>query len=317
LNQSAKYLISILLLACSVVRSQSLNAKAASKNETLPCLAYETNDRPKKIILLGGTAALTTGSLIYLNQAWYSQYNTGKFHFFDDSEEWFQMDKAGHVLTTFQTSHLMMESFKWAGFPKNQQLFIGGTLGFAYMTAIEIMDGYSNGWGFSWSDVGANAIGTGIAMAQKSVWEEQRINFKFSFHRSGIAKYKPELLGANTSEEILKDYNGQTYWLSVSPFCFIKSDKKLPKWLAISFGYGAEGMLGARYNNVLISNDEGEVRTFERYRQYYISFDVDFSKIKTRSKVLKAVFNSINILKFPFPALEFGAGRAKFHPLYF
>jgi hypothetical protein len=308
----------ILLLTCSLARSQSFNfAKAEYPGDLLRRYETDPHYRTKKIILLGGTAALTIGSLIYLNQVWYSQYNTGKFHFFDDSEEWFQMDKAGHVITTFQTSHLMMESFRWAGFRKKQQLFIGGTLGFAYMTAIEIMDGYSKGWGFSWSDVAANAIGTGMAMGQKQLWNEQRFNFKFSFHRSGISKYKPDLLGSNTSEEILKDYNGQTYWISVSPFCFIKSDKKLPKWLAISFGYGAEGMLGARYNDVVISNSEGEVRTFERYRQYYFSLDVDFSKIKTRSKVLKAVFNSINILKFPFPAIEFGTGRPTFHPLYF
>ena len=47
----------------------------------------------RKIFLLSSCGALTGGSLIYLNQVWYNKYNTSKFHVFDDSQEWLQMDK--------------------------------------------------------------------------------------------------------------------------------------------------------------------------------------------------------------------------------
>lgn len=261
--------------------------------------------------------ALTGGSLVYLNNVWYSQYNTGKFHFFDDSKEWLQMDKVGHFHSTFQISNLTIKAFNWAGFNEKQKLFIGGTLGYGYMTAIEIMDGYSKGWGFSWSDMGANTLGTALAISQEAAWKEQRFNLKIGFHQTQFPQYNPDLLGKNLSEQVLKDYNGQTYWLSVSPFTFIKSDKKLPKWLAISFGYGAEGMFGANYNSFVIQDSEGNVTDFERYRQYYFSIDVDLSKIKTRYKFLNAVLNSINILKIPAPAIEWSNGKTKFHYLYF
>lgn len=273
--------------------------------------------KKRKIGLLAGSAVLTTGSLIYLHQVWYSQYNSGRFHYFDDSQEWLQMDKCGHTLTNFQISRLMMDAFQWAGFSKKKKLFIGGTMGFAYMTVVEVMDGYSTGWGFSWADMGANALGTALAVSQQAAWNEQRIHLKFSFHRTSLAQYNPELLGSKFSEEILKDYNGQTYWLSVSPFSFIRSDRKLPRWLAVSFGYGADGMLGANYNNFLVMDDQGNVTNYDRVRQFYISLDVDLSKIKTRSKALKAVFNALNIIKIPAPTLEFSNGKTKFHYLYF
>ena len=49
--------------------------------------------KKRKIILGASTIALTGGSLVYLNQAWFQQYSTGKFHFFNDKDEWMQMDK--------------------------------------------------------------------------------------------------------------------------------------------------------------------------------------------------------------------------------
>jgi hypothetical protein len=268
----------------------------------------------KRKITLGITSlALTSGSLIYLNQAWYQDYNTSKFHEFNDNEEWFQMDKCGHVYTTYQTGRLMMNAMEWAGYSKRKQLLIGGLSGFAYMGVIEIMDGYSDGWGFSWGDMGANAIGSGLAIGQKALWNEQRIQLKFSFYSSAYAKYRTDLLGKSFATQILKDYNGQIYWLSINPSTFMKKETKFPKWLSVSFGYGADGMLGARYNNILIEDETGRVTSFNRYRQGYFSLDVDLTRIKTKSKILKSVFSCMNMIKIPFPNLELSEGKMKFN----
>lgn len=276
------------------------------------------NYQKRKLILLGSTGALSAGSIAYLGHVWYSKYNTSQFHFFDDSKEWLQMDKVGHTLTNFQMSNLMMKSFNWAGYTRKQTLLIGGTIGFSYMAIVEVMDGYSKGWGFSPADFGCNTLGTAIAIAQQAFWKEQRFNLKFSVHTTKYAQYNPDLLGDDFGSRILKDYNGQTYWLSVSPFSFIKSDRKLPKWLALSFGYGADGMLGAFNNNeVLIEDAQGNVTQYQRQRQFYFSLDLDLSKIKTKSKLLQAVLNAVNIVKIPAPTLEFQNGKTKFYYFYF
>ena len=269
--------------------------------------------KKRKLTLGISSLALTTGSLIYLNQAWYQQYNTSKFHTFNDNEEWFQMDKCGHVLTTYQTGRLMMNAMEWAGYSKRNQLLVGGLSGFAYMSVVEIMDGYSDGWGFSWGDIGANAIGSGLVIGQKALWKEQRIQLKFSFYTSEYAKYRKDLLGESFATQILKDYNGQIYWLSINPSTFMKKETSFPKWLNVAFGYGANGMLGARYNNIAIEDESGKVTVFNRYRQGYFSLDVDLTRIKTKSKVLKSVLSCLNIIKFPFPNLEVSEGKLKFN----
>ena len=275
------------------------------------------NYKTRKLILASSTAVLTTGSLLYLDQAWFDQYSTGKFHFFNDNKEWLQMDKAGHLYTNYQTSRLMMGAFNWAGFNKKQELFIGGTIGFAYMTAVEFMDGFSKGWGFSYGDMIANALGTSAAISQKAFWKEQRIQFKFSYAQSGLAKYNPDLLGKSLSTQLLKDYNSQTYWLSVNPSSFITKENKFPKWLNVAFGYSAYGMLGGYENNIVVQDADGNVLKFDRERRYYFSLDVDLTRVKTKSKVLKKVFSVINILKFPAPAIQFSKNKTRFYYLYY
>lgn len=270
--------------------------------------------KKKKIILCISTAAVTSGSLIYLNQAWYKKYNTTHFHFFNDNNEWCQLDKFGHAFTNYQAARLMMEAMNWAGYTEKKQILVGGLSGFTYMAAVEAMDGFSNGWGFSWGDMAANLLGTGMAIGQKIAWKEQRIQLKFMYRSSGYAQYNTSLLGKNTSERVLKDYNGQTYWLSVNPSAFMKHENKFPKWLNLAFGYGANGMLNAHDNTFLVIDENGYVINFDRYRQFYFSLDADLTRIKTKSKVLKSIFSIINIIKIPFPNLELSENKIKFNP---
>jgi hypothetical protein len=210
-----------------------------------------------------------------------------------------------------------MGAFNLAGFNKKQELFIGGTIGFAYMTAVECMDGFSKGWGFSYGDMIANALGASAAISQQAFWKEQRIQFKFSYAQSGLAKYNPDLLGKSLSTQLLKDYNSQTYWLSVNPSSFIKKENKFPKWLSVAFGYSAYGMLGGYENNIVVQDADGNVLKFDRERRYYFSLDVDLTRVKTKSKVLKKVFSVINILKFPAPAIQFSKNKTRFYYLYY
>ena len=145
------------------------------------------------------------------------------------------------------------------------------------------------------------------------IWNEQRIIPKFSFHTTKYADLRPELLGKSVSEQILKDYNGQTYWLSANLRSFMP-DSRVPKWLNIALGYGAEGMLSATP-----SSDVGlALPDYERYRQFYLSLDVDLTKIDTKSTLLRTLFSLFNTIKIPAPTFEIrGSQGVKFHWIYF
>jgi hypothetical protein len=77
-------------------------------------------------------------------------------------------------------------------------------LGFAFLTAVEVMDGYSAEWGASSGDIIANAAGTALYVSQELIWQEQRITPKFSFHTTKYASFRPSVLGSSFSEQILK-----------------------------------------------------------------------------------------------------------------
>ena len=263
----------------------------------------------------GIEGSLWAGSLVALNYAWYKDYNSGNFHSFDDSQEWMQVDKFGHLTTTYYLGKIGYDMLRWSGVSEKRSILYGGSLGFFYMTSIELLDARSKGWGFSWSDMAANAIGSGLFMGQQALWGEQRMFMKYSFHTTQYAQYRPDLLGSSLAEQMVKDYNGHTYWLSTNIYSFLDKNSRFPKWLNIAVGYGAEGMLGGFENPDKV--DGVPVPEFDRYRQYYISLDVDLTRIRTRSKFLRGVLNVLSFIKVPMPTVEFSEKGTKFYALYF
>jgi len=272
--------------------------------------------RPRRIAWVAGVeGALWSGSMVGLWQAWYKDYNTGTMHGFDDSGEWLQVDKAGHATTSYFLGKIGYDMLRWAGAKENYALTLGGGLGFFYLSTVEVLDGFSKGWGFSWSDMAANATGTALFIGQQAGWHEQRIFLKFSYHYTQYAQYRPNILGSNWAERIIKDYNGHTYWLSANICSFLPKQSHFPRWLNVAAGYGAEGMLGGYGNPDEVNG--GTVPKFDRYRQFYLSLDVDLTRIPTRSKFLRGLFNTLSFIKIPMPTVEFSKKGTKFYPLYF
>ncbi len=251
-----------------------------------------------------------TGAMAGLYTLWYKGEPSSSFHTFNDNAEWLQMDKVGHGMSCYYIGMAGYHSLKWAGVNNNKSLWFGGTLGLFLMTSVEVFDGYSAAWGFSWGDVGMNSLGTGIFMAQQAAWNEQRILLKYSYHKSDYVNLRPELLGENLIQNTLKDYNGQTYWASGNISSFLGEGNNFPKWLNFAVGYGADGMLSAF--------DNSSYPNIERYRQYYLSLDVDLTRIKTKSKFFNTFLGAFGFIKFPMPTIEFNQnGDTKFYAFYF
>ena len=270
----------------------------------------DTLHKKRRNAIIISESAIAIGALVALNELWYKDQKRSGFHFINDNNQWKQMDKVGHFMTSYYLGKVGMEVLDWSGVSKKNQLIYGATLGFTFLTAVETLDGFSKEWGASVGDIMANAAGTGFLIGQELLWNEQRITVKYSFHQTGFAKQRPTILGENYMQQALKDYNGQTYWLSANIWSFNKKSN-LPKWLNVAVGYGADGML---YGKNSVSN----LIPQDPYRQFYLSLDVDLTKIKTKSNFLKTVFSVVNFIKIPSPTLEFDTkGRIKFHYLYF
>ncbi len=281
----------------------------------------KTVNKDRIWLVTGAHAVMWTGSYIALNKAWYADYPKQGFHSFNDSKEWNQMDKAGHIWTAYQLARVSGAAWKWTGLPEKSAVWLGGTSSLAFQSIIEIQDGFSQKWGFSWYDMAANTIGAGAYIAQELGWKEQRIQVKLGYwpydYPHDLLTRRDELFGTGKLERILKDYNSQTYWLSANLHSFIP-DSHIPRWLNLSLGYSSDLMLGGMDNTWTDESGNYTDRTnIPRTRRYYLSVDVDLTRINTRSKFLRSVFSVCNAIKIPAPALEFNStGKFRFHAIH-
>ena len=277
----------------------------------------DTIHKGRAIGLGSGTAALWVGSVVGLNELWYAHEPRAKFHLFDDSREWLQMDKAGHFLTCYAIGYYYIDFFRWAGFNRKTSIWAGGFMGSFYMAGIEVLDGFSGAYGFSLSDFTVNTAGSFAVILQELAWNEQRITPKISFHQSRYAQYRPNLLGDGFATQMMKDYNGQTFWLSANIHSFLKDESKFPRWINVAVGFGGDGMIGGN-DNPAFDDDGNALPNLKRHRQFYVSLDVDLTKIRTKKKWLRTIFKAVNLIKLPFPTIEFNSiEKVKFHPVYF
>ena len=271
------------------------------------CLKAQGTDslKVRKVVTHATLASAAAGSIVALNQVWYAPYTTEKFHFFNDGEQWMQMDKFGHAFTGYLLTKEVNRVHTWAA--EKRQPWVGAVYALSYLSALELMDGFSSGWGFSGSDMLANGVGVGLAFSQDHFFKRQFILPKFSFSRSSYAMVRPEILGSTYGEQLLKDYNGQTYWLSVPITSFLNLPKGF-KWICISLGYGCDAKLVGSQN---------AWNGFNARRQVYLSFDIDCSSLAPRHPKLSKVLTHLNLIKVPFPSLEFSSDKTRFHWISF
>ena len=251
-----------------------------------------------------GTGIGYGASMSALGTIWYDDLS--HFRFFNDMDEWGYMDKLGHLTTAQHIGVAGMAALKWSGVSESKAIWWGGSTGFLFLSSVELFDGFSEGWGFSYGDFLANGIGAGLAISQELLWGEQRVIAKWSYQHSPYAKYRPELLGSSSSERWLKDYNGQIYWLSIGPEQFLKTGI-LPRWLNLAGGYGIDGYTSS-FGQASRNSAGEQIPTFHQSYHYYISPDINLSAIKSKSRFVNTLLGALNFIKIPLPGLTYSSG---------
>ena len=281
----------------------SLNNNLFSTN-----FSINLKDKNKKLnqLILYEVGTYSLG-LVAMNELWYKNYPKSNFHFINDNSSWLQMDKMGHMATSYYSGVNGIKLYRWAGIDEKKAIWIGGLRGTFYNSIIEILDGFSENWGASIGDFASNSFGSLIAISQELYWKEQGILIKYSYSRSDLSYQNSELFGDNFFQRTFKDYNGQTYWISMNINSMFRVDNsQFPDWLNLALGHSAKGMTSP--NNT--TNDG-------RYRQFFLSFDIDLMRIKSKNKILNVLSNVFGYIKIPFPTIEYTNNQFTLHPIYF
>ncbi len=266
-------------------------------------VAQDTVRYPKRIALVAASnAVIGGGSIVMLNSVWYSGYPKAKFHTFNDGSDWMYMDKIGHAYAAYQLGRTEYAAWRWAGLNNKKATFISSGIVFGYQLSVEVLDGLSAEWGFSVPDLVANTTGVGLFMAQQLAFKEQRFYLKYSYNSSPYAELRPNTLGSNFPEKLLKDYNAQSYWLSFHPNIGV-NNFLLPKWVQLSVGYSADAKLKGDENSYTANNF-----TYTAHKEWALSLDVDWSKLPVKKPWLKKGLSVLNAVKLPFPAVYWRNG---------
>lgn len=272
-------------------------------------------NRKKLYTAIGAEALFYTAGISYLQFIWYHDKERVPFHFYNDGAGYKQIDKFGHTYGAYIESYIGYHWLRAAGVKRSKALVYGGGLGFVLQAPIEVFDGLYEGWGFSAWDMLANAAGSGIVIGNELLFKEQLVKYKFSFAPSPYREMAHGYLGDTPLESLFLDYNAHTYWLSV-PANRLLLKEKLPGWIALSAGYSANGMFGEFENRRYYRGEP--IPPTERYRQFLLSADIDWTRIPTNSRFLKTVFKGMTFIKLPFPALEINSkGELKAYGLYY
>jgi uncharacterized protein YfiM (DUF2279 family) len=263
-----------------------------------------------------GTAVLYGVSMYLLYRAWYKGHSRSRFHFFNDNREWLLMDKMGHANAAYNIGRGYYDLMRWSGVNNNQSAWIGGAVGLVFLTSIELFDGFSDGWGFSWGDIAANMAGAGLFWGQQFGWQEQKISMKVGWRKSIYPRYRPDLLGKSIPQQMLKDYNGQHAWLSFNIASLLPVGPDFPQWLNFAVGYSGNGMIGG-HKNPDLTDPFGKKIVLDRYPQVYLGLDIDLPRVPTRYRSLSTLGHAIQFIKVPSPSLEFNrVNKVRFNPIF-
>lgn len=326
------YIRIVFFFVCSS-QFQTLSAQPIEKfnNYLVPSDSFSTSKFYGQATVMASAYTITSLSLYH---AWYKNYPQSSFHFFDDRKEWLQMDKMGHIYASYIQSYASFKLAKWAGLKKNHALLSSAFVGLLSQSTIELMDGYSEQWGFSKSDFLANIVGSSFFVAQEFFWDKQYVSFKVSnvpiaynsatiystdgLRTSSLAKRATSLFGSNYSRTFLKDYNAQTIWACFHLKSFFPNNQHIPKWLNIALGYSGQNMFGGFENTWQESGHTFVIpeNQLKRYRQYFLSLDVNFDQIDTKIPILNTIFDMIHAFHIPMPTLEYNS-LGEFHLHFF
>lgn len=291
-------------------------------------------NRPRLYAVSGGAAVGTASALLLLNQYWYANYPRSAFHIFDDSGEWLQFDKVSHALSSYYASMYASELLQWSGVKAETADFAGAAIGTGLLMTVEVLDGFSAKWGASLSDMGANIFGAGFFLTQERLFNDQPLRLKVSSWPRSYKGFDPqvqeraqELFGNTFMETLIKDYNASTVWMSLNLHSLTRLDF-WPRWLNLAVGYGVQNVFGGFGNSwcddPLISPEHCpdslliDYTSIPRLRQWYLSPDIDLSKLVVRKPALRFLLGVLNIIKLPAPALEYNAvDGLRFHFIYF
>ncbi|MGA2296404.1 MAG: DUF2279 domain-containing protein [FCB group bacterium] len=303
-------------LPATVPISQFLFAgnKRYTIDGTLPYLHTNVKALPTTIFTCVLTGIFIVQHEMQQNTIW---KRVGPFQVAEDAKYSAYLDKCGHFYGTFMPSYVFSECLIGSGFGWDDASLIGGVLGLAYNTYVEIHDGFSKDFGFSPSDWYGDVAGATFFIAQHYIPFLQNFTPKFMYVQPSWHHEVPRL----DALSFIDNYSTQTFYMGINVYNMLPDDLKkywVP-WLELSFGYAVYSMSeGTTSNGAELIYDEPNTKWGKVYgnRKFLISLDYNLINLLPDGGWFWNWFRQgLNYFKLPSPTIEIGK-VTKFYLLY-
>ena len=306
--------------------SQKANSASNKQPLRLPLWQFRNADM-QRYMLAGGTPLIETkikpvpfaifstalvGAFIVqhemqMNTIWQNQT---AFKFQDDALEELWLDKFGHFYGVYANSYLFREILLATGFGWNAANNWGAILGTLYSGYVEVLDGFGEQWGFSPSDFLANCAGGLFFAAQNYFPALQNITPKFHYIPSEWFGYQSR----QPHEIFIDDYSSQAYFFSLNIHNMMPDSWSLkqyyPSWLELSIGYVMRnGLVLYQTNGIGVPCSECISLKEGAWGSPRLVLALDYNMVKLLpdgGNTWNWFKQTLNLLKFPSPALEIG-----------
>lgn len=245
--------------------------------------AQDTISYTKLAVVGGGTlGGLVYGYALQDHMWWKGEKST--FH-----SEWTQdwtyamgSDKIGHAFFPYLVSRTYTMLLTGCGLDTARAVWYSSGFALAYQSFIEVRDGFSAEWGFSWGDFGADVIGAGLPVLQLYYPALNDYSLKISY-------YPSDRFRNDHNKYIMDDYESTYHWLSINPRAILPEimSTRLPKWLHLAIGHS-------------VAELENPSR---RTHQLFISVDWNLEGIETGVPICQKIFRVLNHYHLPAPAI--------------
>lgn len=275
----------VLLLMHSALMLPVVGYAACPKYYTEQIDSTIQHVHPWRLAAVGGSTltAFVVGHG-FLNDLWWKGEQV-PFHFNweQDARHAIGADKLGHQLMAFATTRTYDAAFRWCGFDSTTAVLAGAGVSVAYQTYIEVRDGFSRDYGFSWGDVIANTTGAALPVVQRFVPALRPIDLQISFSPSDAFK-------RGDYSAIIDDYTSTTHWVSVGVYDYMPAawQEWYPPWLNLAVGHSVTNLDGRGGGQHVL----------------YISLDWNLARIRGLPSWLRETLQLLHLYHLPAPAIR-------------
>lgn len=261
--------ISIVLNSISIYAAE-IDAVSAP-HPTVELSNFETNNQNKNRRKVTYTNIALASSVVWYG---FTNWEWGKHRFHSDNEAWLGADtkfggadKFGHLYTGYLITRVGSSLYKSWGIPADEAVRSALISSLIFTSVMEIGDGFSSAYGFSYEDFASNTLGQFAGYYLETHPEiDKKIDIRLEYN----------VFADGATLDPTSDYNNMKYLIALkaSGFKLFKKDSPL-RYLELHLGYYTRGFNQSNNNS-------------PPTRHPYIGIGINLSELFSRANYKKS-----------------------------